>query len=673
MLRGRCRCRVENALSPPSPISPPPVSPAACPPTFAGRRPSVGRLLPLPLGILAGGVAVACLWAGLVSGRLADEGTGPPDVPLVPLLVAVAISGMAGLLALGLLWRRVLRLASAEPGTKDPLDEASHVGAEFSWEADAAGRLTQLSLGFEHSLGLLPAEALGRTWIDVLGHGLSEAGERAIALAMAGRRSFRDVEVSLGGPAGRDRTLRLIGRPRRDRGAFTGFRGIAVDITDAVRARERLGFVDRHDDLTGLPNRTTCMRLLAARLRQGQGSGADGQPVLLVINIDRVRGVNEAYGATAGDNVIRQVAERIRVCAGEGDVIGRIGGAEFFLLRPAPLPFDPIVELTRRLEASLEEPFSVPEESLRITCHIGLYEMAPGDRDPEVCLRRAQVAISRGHRQGRLTHLFMDGMDLEARTMRRLEEELREAIDENRLALAYQPQLALRSGRYVGAEALLRWHHQDHGFISPARFIPVAERTGLVVPLGRWVLRRACIDSRRLGGLCIAVNLSPTDLASPDFVDAVEDTLERTGADPARLEFEITEGVLIEDTETTLDVLLRLKRLGLRIALDDFGTGYAGLGYLQMFPFDKLKIDQSIIRRSGRSRHAGAIVRSVVALAHELGLLACAEGVESRGQLELLRDEGCDLVQGFYAGQPMTATEIEGVVERQKALPAAGA
>ncbi|MEZ5906547.1 MAG: EAL domain-containing protein [Geminicoccaceae bacterium] len=262
----------------------------------------------------------------------------------------------------------------------------------------------------------------------------------------------------------------------------------------------------------------------------------------------------------------------------------------------------------------------------------------------------------------------MDGMDLEARTMRRLEEELREAIAENRLALAYQPQLALRAGRYVGAEALLRWHHHDHGFISPTRFIPVAERTGLVVPLSRWVLRQACQDSRRLGDLCISVNLSPIDLASPDFVDAVRETLERTATDPDRLELEITEGVLIEDTESTLDVLLQLKRLGLRIALDDFGTGYAGLGYLQMFPFDKLKIDQSIIRRSGRSRHAGAIVRSVVALAHELGLVACAEGVESREQLELLRDEGCDLVQGFYAGQPMPASQMRGVVDRQTAL-----
>ncbi|MEZ5857521.1 MAG: EAL domain-containing protein [Geminicoccaceae bacterium] len=616
---------------------------------------------------MVGGLVAACLWAGFAAGGLDNGDFGQPASPLFALLVAIAISGLGGTLAIGLFWHRARRMAGVASSAEELLEEVAHAGAEFVWETDTAGRLTFLSDGFERSVGLAPAEAIGRTWLEVLGQGLVDPAQRTIAMAIAGRRSFRDVEASVVPADGQSRTLRLIGQPKHGGGgSFTGSRGVAVDISDIVKARERLGFVDRHDELTGLLNRVGCMRLLAARLRRGRRQ--DEQPVLLVIDIDRFRGVNEAFGAAAGDNVIRQVAERIRVCARESDTIGRIGGGEFFLLRPHALPFDPILDLTRRLEQSLEEPFSVPEESLRITCHIGLYEIAPDDREPEVCLRRAQVAISRGRRDGRSTHLFMDGMDLEARTMRRLEEELREAIAGNRLALAYQPQLALRSGRFVGAEALLRWHHHDHGFISPTRFIPVAERTGLVVPLSRWVLRQACQDSRRLGDLCISVNLSPIDLASPDFVDAVRETLARTGTDPDRLELEITEGVLIEDTESTLDVLLQLKRLGLRIALDDFGTGYAGLGYLQMFPFDKLKIDQSIIRRSGRSRHAGAIVRSVVALAHELGLVACAEGVESREQLELLRDEGCDLVQGFYAGQPMPASQMRGVVDRQTAL-----
>ncbi len=630
------------------------------------REPRPIRLAGLPLGLMAGGLVGACVWAGYAVGVPGSALVGLQVSPLTALLVAIAISGLAGFCAIGLCWHRARRMSGATLSAEELLEEIAHAGAEFVWEADAAGRLTMLSDGFERSVGMPQDAALGRTWIEILGHGLADPAQRTIAMAIAGRRSFRDVEASLVPTDGEGRALRLIGQPKLDGDSFVGFRGVAVDISDIVKARERLGFVDRHDELTGLLNRVGCMRLLAARLRRGRRR--DEQPVLLVIDIDRFRDVNEAFGAAAGDNVIRQVAERIRVCARESDTVGRIAGGEFFLLRPHALPFDPVLDLTRRLERSLAEPFSVPEESLRISCHIGLYEIALDDRDPEVCLRRAQVAISRGRRDGRSTHLFMDGMDLEARTMRRLEEDLREAIDENRLALAYQPQLALRSGRFVGAEALLRWHHHDHGFISPTRFIPVAERTGLVVPLSRWVLRQACADSKRLGDLCISVNLSPIDLASPDFVAAVQDTLAQTGTDPDRIELEITEGVLIEDTESTVDVLMQLKRLGLRIALDDFGTGYAGLGYLQMFPFDKLKIDQSIIRRSGRSRHAGAIVRSVVALAHELGLVACAEGVESREQLELLRDEGCDLVQGFYAGQPMPANQMRGVVDRQTAM-----
>jgi diguanylate cyclase (GGDEF)-like protein len=410
------------------------------------------------------------------------------------------------------------------------------------------------------------------------------------------------------------------------------------------------------------------MRELASFLGQGRQPGE--RPVLLVIDIDRFRSINEAFGAAAGDMVIQQVAERIRVCAQDGDILGRLSADEFVLLRPRALPFDCLSELTSRLERTLDDRFSVTDETLKVSCRIGIYEVTAEDRDLETCLKRAQLAVGRARQDGRRTRVFMDGMDLEAEAMRRLEEELRHAIDNNRLDLVYQPQLDLKSGRYVGAEALMRWHHREHGFVSPARFIPLAERTGLVVELGRWALRRACLDSQGLSDFRIAVNISPIDLAAPDCVECVEKLLADTTVDPGRLELEITEGVLIEDTEGALDVLLRLKRLGLRVALDDFGTGYAGLGYLQIFPFDKLKIDQSFIRRIARSRHAASIVRSVVSLAHELDLVVCAEGVETKDQLQLLMAEGCDVVQGFFSGQPMPARQLRQLVQRQSNLVA---
>ena len=640
-------------------------------PQPASKRP-IGPLLLLPMGLVVAGVAAAVLWV-VAAATVLPFGTAPatlrlaqPDVPgpMLGWLVGIALCAASGLAAVVVMARHMQREIGRSASADALFEDVAHAGAAFIWQADAGGRLTGLSDGFERCSGRPRGAALGQRWDEVVGVDLAEPAKRAIGMAIAAARGFRDIEVGLIGPDGETRHIRLIGRPVFDAGArLEGYRGAGIDISDVVATRERLAFVDRHDQLTGLLNRLGAIRALAGFL--GRGRPASERPVLLVVDIDRFRGINEAFGAAAGDMVIQQVAERIRVCARDGDILGRLSADEFMLLRPRALPFDCLVDLTSRLERTLDDRFSVAGETLKVSCHIGIYEIADNDRDLETCLRRAQLAVSRARQDGRHTRLFMDGMDLEAEAMRRLEEELRHAIDNNRLALVYQPQLDLKSGRYVGAEALMRWHHREHGFVSPARFIPLAERTGLVVELSRWAMRQACLDSQRLGQFRIAVNLSPIDLAAPDCVAFVEQLLSETKVEPARLELEITEGVLIEDTEGALDVLLQLKRLGLRIALDDFGTGYAGLGYLQIFPFDKLKIDQSFIRRIVRSRHAASIVRSIVSLAHELDLVVCAEGVETKDQLQLLLAEGCDVVQGFFSGQPMPATQLQQLIQRQ--------
>ncbi len=635
------------------------------------------HVLLAPLGLVIGSVMLAIVWVFVVGGDLelvAGQGAWAAAVP-VSWLVGILLAAAGGLGAVVVMARR-LRCEVGEAAGVDALfADVAHAGADFIWQTDAAGRLRALSDGFARCSGRPGEEAIGRTWLTLPGIAVSDAMRRSLRLAMAAARAFRDVEISLPGVDGEPRHMRLIGRPFFGaEGRLAGYRGAGIDISDVVETRQRLAFVDHHDSLTGLLNRVGALRALAALL--GRHRQTDQQPVILVVDIDRFRGINEAFGAAAGDRVIQQVAERIRVCARDGDVLGRLSAAEFMVLRPNLLPFDPLLELLGRLERTLDERFSVAGETLKVCCKIGVYEIAEADREPEICLRRAQLAVTQARRDGRATRLFMVGMDVEAETTRRLEEDLRHAVDHHRLTLSYQPQLDLRTGRYCGAEALMRWHHREHGFVSPARFIPLAERTGVVIELSRWALRQACLDSRQLGDLQLSVNLSPIDLAAADCVEQVIAVLEATGAAPGRLELEITEGVLIEDTDATLDVLLRLKRLGVKIALDDFGTGYAGLGYLQVFPFDKLKIDQSFIRRVTRSRHAASIVRSVVALAHELGLTVCAEGVETEDQLRLLRAEGCDLIQGFFAGQPMSASQLRQLVERQAVGPigaAAGA
>jgi diguanylate cyclase (GGDEF)-like protein/PAS domain S-box-containing protein len=641
----------------------------------SGKRP-IGRLLLLPLGLVVGGVAAAALWLVLAN-VLVPAGfgaqvalVGPPGGrgQLLPWLGAIGLCAASGVAAVVIMARHMQREIGQSASADELFEDVAYAGAAFIWQADPTGRLTSLSDGFERYSGRPRGTAIGRGWDEVPGLTLAEPARRAVGMAIASARAFRDIEAELSAPEGEKRYIRLIARPFFDaEGRLEGYRGAGIDISDVVRTREKLEFVDRHDRLTGMLNRSGAIQALKKFL--GRGRQASERPVLMVINIDRFRGINEAFGAAAGDMVIQQVAERLRVCAREGDLLGRLSADEFMLLRPSALPFDTLADLTSRLERTLDERFDVADDNhLKVSCHLGVYEIGHEDRDDETCLRRAQLAVGRARQDGRFTRLFMDGMDLEAEAIRRLEEELRQAIDKRRLALVYQPQLDLKSGRYIGAEALMRWHHKDHGFVSPARFIPLAERTGLVVELSRWALRQACLDSRRLGDFRVAVNLSPIDLAAPDCVEHLESLLHETEMDPGRLELEITEGVLIEDTEGTLDVLLRLKRLGLRIALDDFGTGYAGLGYLQIFPFDKLKIDQSFIRRIARSGHAAAIVRSVVALAHELDLTVCAEGVETKDQLQLLMAEGCDVVQGYFSGQPMSAKQLQQLVERQSTM-----
>jgi diguanylate cyclase (GGDEF)-like protein/PAS domain S-box-containing protein len=634
---------------------------------------SGGQSLSIPFGLVAVGGLGAALWLfvvapsiGLTPPLAAGFGWPLPEA-MSASLVALGLCVCAGAAAVAVMARRYRREMGLVADVDALFQDVAHAGADFIWQADREGRIETISDGFERLSGWPREVAVGCFWGELPGVTIADQLLRAMSMAVARRRPFRDIEITLSVAAGGTCHLRLIGRPFfDDERRLAGYRGAGIDISDVVATRERLAFVDRHDPLTGLLNRQGSLRAVAAIL-QGSRDASD-PPVVLVFDIDRFRGINEAFGAASGDAVVQQVAERIRVCAKEGDLLGRLSGDEFLLLRPHGLPADPLGALTSRLEQTLDERFSVTDETLKVTCHIGVYEITPDDREPETCIRRAQLAVSQARRDRRSTRLFMDGMDLEALSVRRLEEELRHAIADGGLALNYQPQLDLRTGRYGGAEALIRWHHREHGPVSPARFIPLAERTGMVVELSRWALRRACLDSKRLGAFQLAVNLSPIDLLAPDCVEHMESLLTETGMDPGRLELEITEGVLIEDTDTTLDVLLRLRRLGLKIALDDFGTGYAGLGYLQIFPFDKLKIDQSFIRRIVRSRHAASIVRSVVALAHDLDLVVCAEGVETKDQLELLIAEGCDLVQGYFAGQPMSVKRLRQLVGRQTAL-----
>ncbi len=429
-----------------------------------------------------------------------------------------------------------------------------------------------------------------------------------------------------------------------------------VDVTEQRRAEQRVAHMALHDALTGLPNRVLFHRRLAEAMAAGTSLG------LLCLDLDHFKLVNDTLGHPAGDALLREVAERLRTCLDTSGLVARLGGDEFAILRPSER--GTLLGLADRIIAALGRPFALEGQDVTIGVSIGI-ALAPehGD-DPDGLLRKADTALYAAKADGRRTRrLFEPAMDAALQSRRALERDLRAAIDAEALEVHYQPLVATGSLAVTGCEALLRWRHPERGFVSPGEFIPVAEETGMIATLGEWVLGRACREAAGWPeAVRVAVNLSPAQFRTPDLVGTVARALTESSLDPARLELEITEQVMLEESTANIAVLHRLRGLGLRIAIDDFGTGYASLSYLRAFPFDKIKIDRSFTAALGREATAGAIVQAVIGLGASLGITTLAEGVETPAQLTALHRKGCDEVQGFLFSRPLPAEEIRRLV-----------
>ena len=423
------------------------------------------------------------------------------------------------------------------------------------------------------------------------------------------------------------------------------------------------------DPLTTLPDRLRFDQVLDAAIA---GSGADAPVALVAIDIDRFKSVNDTHGHQAGDRLLVGIVERIRRVVRDGDCLARLGGDEFALILPQVDSAAKCAATAHRILDAMIAPFDLGPAQIYATLSLGI-AMGPRDGESAATLcQAADLALYRAKHEGRNRFAFFDKtMEQKLHLGQTIEDDLRRAITEGELTLAYQPLISARDERMQGVEALVRWEHPTLGLIPPEDFIPLAESRGLIVPLGDWVLRHACLDARRWPGLRIAVNVSPVQFRQRGFVEQVGAILEATGIDPTRLDLELTEGVLIQDAEQAETVIMDLRALGVRMGLDDFGSGYSSMIYLRRFAFDKVKIDRAFLQSLESSGEGAIILEYIVSLGHALGLSVTAEGVEQAEQVAFLKRLGCDELQGYFYAPPLSAREIDERIslEAWKAAP----
>ena len=603
-------------------------------------------LVPLPLSALLY-VAVMAL-SSLLTLMLAQQ----PVYLLTGLLVltyagTLVLGAMAGARKATALLRSQREAARQRQIVSVLLQDFEDHAAEALWETARDGRLSHVSPRLAELLGGDVAAMRDAPLLTLLA-GRSPAAAAALGQALGAGRPFQalQLEVDDGEQA---RWWQIGAKPLfDDEGRPAGWRGVIADVSTEVRAQRHLRHLAHHDTLTGLANRLT----LHGRLQEHLGSGRSG--ALLAIDLDHFKAVNDSLGHSTGDALLKVVAVRLSACVRPSDVVARLGGDEFAMLVTTACGPEEALQLAQRVVAALQEPCEAQGRVLRVGASVGVALLPEHGNSVDELFGHADMALYEAKELGRGRSVVY-ASHLGDRSRRRvdLEHGLRQALARGEMALHWQPQVDLRQWRIVGAEALLRWQHPQLGVVGPAEFVAVAERSGQIQQLGRWVLEEACRTAAvQLPGLKLSINVSAAQLRDEQFADAVRHALHQHQIDPARLELEITESLFIDDAAGAFGRLESLRRLGVRIALDDFGTGYSSLAYLRRFPFDTLKIDRAFVSELLLRRDAQAIVRTITQLGGALGMRTIAEGVESEAQLSVVSQTGCDEAQGFLISHP---------------------
>ena len=576
-------------------------------------------------------------------------------------LAGCGICGFAVRRQIGLDEAAALRRSEAEreqTRASALLAEFEQSGHGWFWETDRRGAISYLSPKIGDLIGR-PAEAMiGRPFAElfILDAGGQE-GERSLTFHLSTRSSFLDLAVRADATGEEERWWSISGRPVHDQfNNFAGFRGSGTDLTEKKRAQDSEKRLAHYDSLTSLANRfqmSTTLEKILNNPREEQRACA-----VFLLDLDRFKQVNDTLGHPAGDALLTQVAQRLERSVGVAGRVGRLGGDEFQVILPGGVKRDDLAGLAERIIENLSQPYSIEGHSVIIGVSIGI-AVGPDDGvTSEALIRNADLALYAAKDGGRGRHHFYAAdLHSDAEERRQLENDLRNALFAGGLELHYQPVVRTTTEKITGFEALLRWKHPQHGYLSPAKFIPIAEETGLIAQIGEWALRTACMDLAKWPeSVRVAVNVSPLQFANPSLPAIVTNAIAAAQIDPERLELEITESVFLNDDAGTDAMFAALKRIGVRLALDDFGTGYSSLGYLKKAPFDKIKIDQSFVRGATmKGSRNGAIISSIVSLAEALGMETTAEGVETLDELDLVRMLGCSHIQGYIYEKALNA------------------
>lgn len=527
---------------------------------------------------------------------------------------------------------------------------------------DHLGVIEYVNPAFEEITGYDRTEAIGKTPALIKSGRHDKNFYRELWDTIRGGNVYRNVLINRkkdGSVYYEEKTITPL---RNVDGKITHYVSTAKDITERMHTQERLQYLAYHDALTELPNRVLLMDRLEHALSRVRWTGR--QLAVLFLDLDRFKVINDTLGHDFGDRLLQVVAQRLRRCVREGDTVSRVSGDEFAILLEDMASTEDVVLVARKLLDTFGQPFEVFRRELFVTTSIGISVCPTDGTDAPTLLKNADTAMYRAKERGRNIYQFYSAdMSAKAVELLALETGLRRALERNELILHYQPTVDLRSGQIVGAEALLRWNHRELGLIYPAEFIPLLEETGLISPVGDWVLENACIEAQRWQArhgrpLRVAVNLSANQFNSPEITEKVSQALRVSGLDPSLLELEITESVIMKHAQQTIDTLSALGEMGIRFAIDDFGTGYSSLSYLKRFPIHSLKIDKSFVKDIPGDLDDSAIITTVVAMAHNLKLEVVAEGVETEQQVAFLRACGCDAIQGYQFSRPVSADEF---------------